>query len=70
MYALRPAILLFNSQMASFNSNKKPDVSTSEPVLSTVAGFAVKFWHWTSCEKSPIWYSQQLVDNLSVWLFI
>lgn len=59
MYALRPAILLFNSQMSNINSNKKPDPSSSESLLGTVTGFAVKFWHWTSCEKSPIWYSQQ-----------
>lgn len=62
MYALRPAILLFNSQMSNANTIKNPDATSSEPLLGTVTGFAVKFWHWTSCEKSPIWYSQEYVN--------
>lgn len=53
MYALRPAVLLFNSQ-ASGNSDR-PQSSSKDSNFGIVSGFAVKFWHWTNCEKSSIW---------------
>lgn len=66
MYALRPAILLFNSQSSSLNNNGKSEASSTDSPLGTVTGFAVKFWHWTSCEKSPLWSSQLYVFHAFV----
>lgn len=59
MYALQPAILLFNSQSADQNYNGKSKDPHTDSISGTVSGFAVKFWHWTNCEKSSIWSSQR-----------
>ncbi|KAK3912913.1 Protein FAM234A [Frankliniella fusca] len=58
MYALRPAILLFNSQLSAAG-NERSERPSSDFSLGPVSGFAVKFWHWTSCEKSSIWSTQR-----------
>lgn len=53
MYALRPGILMFTSHTSKYSSENK------DTQVGSVSGFAVKFWHWTTCEKSSIWSSQQ-----------
>lgn len=51
MYAMRPATLLFSTQTPA----PTLDPLDPNPPPGTVSGFAMKFWHWTECEKSSKW---------------